>query len=169
MSYLFSIGKGQTVASMLGFLRKNIIPLAIVILLAIEGLTFHFMLPSSTPPAEEKSQSQSNESARIEIPLGEYKVRNHQNPADDHIVKFSVCLMTDQGNEKALNDALKEHEQKAREAVSTVARRAKPEILGEPTLATLKRRISVAIKSAIRQTEGPEFEVLLPDFLVQKG
>jgi flagellar basal body-associated protein FliL len=154
---------------MMGFLRKNVIPLVIVILLAIEGLTFHFMLPSDSPPADAQTQTASSESERIEIPLGDYKVRNHQNPADDHIVKFSVCLMTDLVSEKILQGALKEHEQKAREAVSTVARRAKPEILGEPTLATLKRRISVAIKSAIRQTEGPEFDVLLPDFLVQKG
>jgi flagellar basal body-associated protein FliL len=154
---------------MLGFLRKNIIPLAIVALLAVEGLTFHFMLPSTSPTAAEQSPTAPGDSERIEIPLGEYKVRNHQNPADDHIVKFSVCLMTDLRSEKILQDALKEHQQRAREAVSTVARRAKPEILGEPTLATLKRRISVAIKSAIRQTEGPAFEVLLPDFLVQKG
>jgi flagellar basal body-associated protein FliL len=157
------------VGSLFSFARRNVVPLAVVLLLAVEGLTFHFMLPASVSEADTAAASVSTSDARVEIPMGDYKVRNHQNPADDHIVKFAVCLMVPSEHEKLLKDAIKEHEQRAREAISIVARRAKPEILGEPTLATLRRRISVAIKSAIRQSDGPEFEVLLPDFLVQKG
>ncbi|MBY0585939.1 hypothetical protein K2X85_02120 [bacterium] len=155
--------------SLMAFVKKNVVPLAVVILLAIEGMTFHFMMPSPHPPKEAEKASEDHHSGHVEIPLGDYKVRNHQNPADDHIVKFTVCLMADGTAASKLKDAIKEHEQRAREAISTVARRAKPEILGEPTLATLKRRIGVAIKTAIHQSDGPEFDVLLPDFLVQKG
>jgi flagellar basal body-associated protein FliL len=161
--------RSAVLKALVGFARKNIVPLAVVLLLAVEGMTMHFMMPASASETTSAVDEASPGTGRVEIPVGDYKVRNHQNPADDHIVKFSVCLMVDAADATKIQNAIKEHEQRAREAISIVARRAKPEILGEPTLATLKRRIGVAIKTAIHQAEGPEIDVLLPDFLVQKG
>jgi flagellar basal body-associated protein FliL len=165
---LFAKG-ARSVGWILRFVRRHPLVIAVSLLLAGEGvmMSFYFAPPSPKATADDSAQPASAE--RIEITAGDYKVRNHQIPGDDYVLKFSVCLTTGSEKHEELAQRYKDHEQRVREAIAIVARRANGEVLSETTLATLKRRFRVAVADAMAIKSDREFDILLPDFLMQKG
>lgn len=156
--------------ALLGFVRRYAFFIALLALCLGECALLYAMIPkpkSADPVAQTKKNGTS---LLAEVPIGDYRVRNHQIPGDDHVIKFSICLTLDEEAKPEIEERFQHHEHRVREAVAIVARRAGPTELAEPTLATFKRRLRVAIVGAMRYPEyGPEFEVVLPDFLMQRG
>lgn len=156
------------VGRLFSLIRRHPLMVIIAILIGIEAIMLVAMVPAPSRGVDAATAGGPVESVS-EILLGDFKVRNHQMPGDDHVIKFSLCLVTAMENHPVIDAKVKERSHRIRESVAVVARRAGAEVLAEDTLATLKRRIRVAIVGVIDGPDLPEFDVLLPDFLVQKG
>ena len=150
--------------------RHSLVVVALA-LVATEGTLLFIFIPLPSKKSRlEASQVDGGimDDGKAEIPIGDLGVRNHQIPGDEYTIRFSICLITTPDRMDLLQSRFEEHEQKVREAASIVARRASVDVLRESSLTTFKRRIRVAVSSALQLTDEQEFDVVLPDFLMQK-
>ncbi|MBX9655099.1 hypothetical protein K2Y11_15910 [bacterium] len=158
-------------ASLFGMLKRHSLFVIAFVLIASEAaLLFVFIpIPSKASQVEAAHiEAGIVNDGKAEVPIGDLSVRNHQIPGDEYMIRFGICLVTTPEEMDFLQSRFDEHQQKVREAASVVARRASVDVLRESSLTTFKRRLRVAIASAMQLKEDQEFEVVLPDFLMQK-
>ena len=152
-------------------IRRHSLVVVALLLVATEGMLLFIFIPLPTKASQVEAAHIEGgilDDGKAEVPLGDLSVRNHQIPGDEYLIRFSVCLITTPEQIDLLQSRYEEHHQKVREAAAIVARRASVDVLRESSLTTFKRRIRVAVTSAMQLTDEPEFDVVLPDFLMQK-
>lgn len=155
----------------LGYLRRHPLLTLLAVSIVVDAIALALLLPpASAAKADEASEThESSEPDRIEFSLGNFQVRNFQTPGADYLVKFGVCLTVDALSQEELQELFHRHEQRIREAIGIAVRKADNQVLTEPTLATLKRRLRVAILAAMSTPEPRIVDVLIPDFTVNRS
>lgn len=155
---------------MFQFLKRHPVLIVGSLVIFIEGVFLALAVPRpATAAPQTASTTGVLPDGRSEVFLGDFRVRNHQIPGDNYVIKFTLCLAVPPDYEPELESALKNHEQRVRESVSIVARRADANVLAESSLPTLKRRMKAAIVGAIQTDRFDDIEVLLPAFLMARG
>lgn len=139
--------------------------------LAFDAIVLALLVPpTATATADDATaMEESGEPSRAEFSLGDFQVRNFQTPGRDYLVKFGICLTVDDRGKEELHEVYRRHEQRVREAIGIAVRKADSQVLTEPTLATLKRRLRVAILAAMSTPEPRIADVLIPDFTINQG
>lgn len=155
---------------MFGIFRRYAFLSTVLGLILGQAAVLYCLIPVQGSATAAVSATGSGESSpfRIEIALGEFQVRNFQTPGSELLVKFRVCLTVEESNKERLLEAFRKHEQRVREAIGIAVRKADEETLGEPSLATLKRRLRVAILAAMQVDSAALLDVLMPDFTVTR-
>lgn len=110
--------------------------------------------------------NKENESAVgqwTEVKIGEYDVRNRSFGDLDIQVAMTVYAKIETQNSQRFREELEKKRKRVDEAISTVVRTADYVELQEPTLHSLRRRVTYAVKQVLQEMENVD-EVILPDF-----
>lgn len=102
--------------------------------------------------------------AWTEVEIGNYEVRSSAFGDVDVQVKMSVYAMIESEKSGDFRQELEKKRRRVDEAVSTVVRNADYIELQEPTLHSLRRRVTYAVKKVLGDHMQHVDEIILPDF-----
>jgi len=140
-------------------LKTLIVAGGVVAAMALEGVFFLLLMPTSPKPAagdaaatatddgEEKSEAVVSELA--EEPLGEqFNCTNNQQESIVHL-RFKVVAVVKSGQQVAFRDSNTLHKTRVRQSIEKIARSASREDLDDPNLSTLKRLVREEVNKVL--------------------
>jgi hypothetical protein len=148
-------------------IAKLKIPIAVAVIMIVEGAVLWFVLPAKAAPADAavaKKEEAEEKIETVEKEVGKFSTINAVNPEGELKIDCMIAVETNKKFDKEAADAFKNAQHKMKEAINVTIRKAQQETLLEPSLGTLKRQLREALKEVVGKEKELVHAVIVSEF-----